>query len=219
MTATDKPQRASQPVENTKFDAFVRRILRAYGRRVAAGDIEALRSLAMLSSEVDAITRLAVAGLKNKPHSYSWSEIADRLGTSRQAAQMRYGDKTDRGGSLDRRLVEAGLTVTVATLVAIFADHHPGIPAASVCPGCGFRYTDKTTACPTYATVQPLLYRRRNEDKQAVNRLSPDQYEDLHGRKSARTKRAAAQQTSQEMPPAPRVIPNLFNAQTEEAAS
>jgi len=214
---TSGPKRASQHVENAKFDAFVRRILRAYGRRVAAGDIEALRSLAVLSSEVDAITRLAVAGLKNKPHSYSWSEIADRLGTSRQAAQMRYGDKTDRARSLDRRLVEAGLTVTVATLVEVFADHYPGVPAASVCPGCGFRYTDKTTDCPTLATVRPLLYRRRHEDQRAVARLTPDQTDDLHGRNTAR-KRAAARQASQQPPP-PRVIPNLFNAQTEEAAS
>jgi signal transduction histidine kinase len=47
--------------------AFVRRIVRAYARRVAAGDVEALRSLAMLSSEVDAVTRLAVAGLRQVP--------------------------------------------------------------------------------------------------------------------------------------------------------
>ncbi|MFC0527243.1 hypothetical protein [Phytohabitans kaempferiae] len=218
MTAIRKPvrrKRPAEPVENTKFDAFVRRILRAYGRRVAAGDIEALRSLAMLSSEVDATTRLAVAGLKNGPHKYSWQEIADRLGTSRQAAQMRYGDKPATGGALDRRLIEAGMGVTVATLVEVFADHHPGIPAASVCPGCGFRYTDKTTACPSYATVRPLLYRRRNEDPRAVNRLTPDQTDDLHGRNNAR-KRAAARQAPYQAPPPPSAIPNLFNQRETE---
>ena len=119
--------------------------------------------MSALSSEVDAVTRLAVAGLKRAPHRYSWAEIADRLGTTRQAAQMRYGDRTDRG-ALDRRLVEAGLSVTVPTLVAVFADHHPGSPAASVCPGCGYRYPDGRTDCPTLATVRPLLYRRRSED-------------------------------------------------------
>src|SRR3954468_18547364 len=87
-------KRERREVENREFDAFVRRILRAYARRVANGDVEALRSLAMLTSEVDAVTRLAVAGLRQQPYSYSWAEIADRLGTSRQAAQMRYGDKT-----------------------------------------------------------------------------------------------------------------------------
>ncbi|HEY3002206.1 MAG TPA: hypothetical protein VGJ44_07625, partial [Kribbellaceae bacterium] len=68
-----RTKRAKRDVENREFDAFVRRILRAYARRVAAGDVEALRSLAMLSSEVDAVCRLAVAGLRHQPYSYSWS--------------------------------------------------------------------------------------------------------------------------------------------------
>src|SRR5579859_1228193 len=129
-------KRAKRVRENTEYLGFVRRILFAYGRRVSAGDVEALRSLAALTAEVDAITRLAVAGLRNKPYSYSWSEIAIRLGITRQAAQMRYGDRTDRG-ALDPRLIQAGLNVTVATLAIVFADHHPGVPASSVCPGCG----------------------------------------------------------------------------------
>src|SRR5690242_18492296 len=102
-----RSKRAKRIVENTEFDEFVRRFLVAYGRRVADGDVEALRHLAALSSEVDAVTRLAVAGLKRAPYRYSWAEIADRLGVTRQAAQMRYGDRSDRG-ALDRRLVEAG---------------------------------------------------------------------------------------------------------------
>jgi hypothetical protein len=189
-------KRAKHVVETDQFDAFVRRILRAYARRVADGDVEALRSLAALSSEVDAVTRLAVAGLKRFP--YSWSEIADRLGVTRQAAQMRYGDRTDRP-TLDRRLTEAGMTVTVATLVAVFADHHPGSPAASVCPGCGYRYPDKVGDCPTLATVRPLLRRRRGEDRQALAQLSPVQFADLHGH-TARTLRAAARQSAQPTP-------------------
>src|SRR5918998_386167 len=108
-------RRQRRVVENREFDAFVRRVLRAYARRVAAGDVEALALLAGLSSEVDAVTRLAVAGLRKSPYSYSWSEIGDRLGVTKQAAQMRYGDTTDRG-ALDRRLLEAGIGVTVATL-------------------------------------------------------------------------------------------------------
>src|ERR671939_1015549 len=177
---TPKPRkRARREVENREFDAFVRRILRAYARRVAAGDVEALRSLAMLSSEVDTVTRLAIGGLRTSPYSYSWSEIADRLGVTKQAAQMRYGDKTDRG-ALDRRLLDAGLSVSVATLVRVFADHHPGSPAASVCPGCGYRYPDGVLDCPTNATVRPLLLRRRSEDRDAVARLTPMQFEDLH---------------------------------------
>src|SRR5437870_3690546 len=107
LTPKPRRKRTRREVENAEFDAFVRRILRAYARRVAAGDVEALRSLSQLSSGVGAVTRLAVAGLRDKPYSYSWSEIADRLGISKQAAQQRYGDRTDRG-ALDRRLLTAG---------------------------------------------------------------------------------------------------------------
>ena len=195
-TNTVKPglrrKRARKVVENHEFDAFCRRILRAYARRVAAGDVEALRSLAGLASDVDAMTRLAVAGLRQSPYSYSWAEIADRLGTSRQAAQMRYGDRTDRG-RLDRRLIQAGLAVSVATLVEVFADHHPGDAAASVCPGCGYRYPNGVRDCPTNATVRPLLYRRRAEDKTAIARLSPIQYADLFDRNRRHSRPAAKQ--------------------------
>jgi hypothetical protein len=194
-----RAKRAKRAVENDQFDAFARRVLRAYARRVAAGDVEALRSLAALSSEVDAVTRLAVVGLRRSPYSYSWSEIADRLGTSRQAAQMRYGDRTDRG-ALDRRLVETGLTVSVATLVEVFADHHPGTPASPVCPGCGYRYPDRVSDCPTNATVRPILYRRRGEDTQALARLTPVQFADLHDRTTARHNRAAADQAARPTP-------------------
>src|SRR5690349_17485289 len=132
-----RPKRPKRQLENAKFDAFVRRILRAYARRVADGDVEALGSLAQLSSEVDALTRLAVAELRKPPYGYSWQEIAGRLGVTKQTAHERYGERAGKG-SLDRRILEAGLSVSVATLVQVFTDHYPGIPAASVCPGCGY---------------------------------------------------------------------------------
>jgi len=181
-----RAKRGKRVVETSAFDAFARRILRAYARRVAAGDVEALRSLTMLSAEVDAVTRLAVVGLRQAPYSYSWSEIADRLGTTRQASQMRYGERTERGG-LDRRLLDAGLTVTVAALVEVFADHHPGQPASPACPGCGYRYPKDVSDCPSLATVRPLLYRRRAEDKHAVARLSTVQLADLQHTRSRTT--------------------------------
>jgi hypothetical protein len=207
---TPKPRKRSRrEVENREFDAFVRRILRAYARRVGGGDVEALRALAALSSEVDAVTRLAVAGLRKVPYSYSWSEIADRLGVTKQAAQMRYGDRTDRG-ALDRRLLEAGLSVSVATLVRVFADHHPGSPAASVCPGCGYRYPDGVLDCPTNATVRPLLLRRRGEDRDAVARLDPVQFEDLHKANHTKVTRAAHRKATEPPTPGHRA-PSLFD--------
>ena len=184
-------KRTKRHSENTEFDAFARRILRAYGRRVASGDIEALRSLSGLAAELDAVTRLAVTQLRKPPYSYSWSEIADRLGISKQAAQQRYGERTERG-ALDRRLLEAGMSVPVAALVQVFADHHPGDPAASRCPGCGYRYPDGQYDCPTNATVRPILRRRRHEDDAVVARLSPVQFADLIGTSKPPKYRAAA---------------------------
>jgi len=78
-------------VENREFDAFARRILRAYARRVADGDIEALPALRDLASTVDIALQDAVTGLRQ--FGYSWAEIAARLGVTRQAAQMRWGQR------------------------------------------------------------------------------------------------------------------------------
>ena len=208
-------KRTRRDVETTEFDAFVRRILRAYARRVAAGDVEALASLTALSTELDAVVRLAVAGLRGRPYSYSWSEIADRLGVSKQAAQMRYGERTDRG-ALDRRLLEAGLSVSVATLVQVFADHHPGIPAATACPGCGYRYPDGVLDCPTNATVRPLLLRRRGEDSESVARLDPVQFEDLHKVNANKVARAAYGKATGRTTPA-RQAASLFDLAGKDA--
>jgi hypothetical protein len=208
-------KRTRREVETNQFGAFVRRILLAYGRRVAAGDVEALRSLTAISAEVDAVTRLAVAGLRGKPYGYSWAEIADRLGTSRQAAQMRYGDRTDRG-ALDHRLLEAGLNVSVATLVRVFADHHPGSPAASCCPGCGYRYPDNVLDCPTNATVRPLLLKRRGEDREALALLNPVQFEDLHKVSKSKVTRAAHRATAEQRTSPAYAAASLFDLAGKE---
>jgi DNA-directed RNA polymerase specialized sigma24 family protein len=76
-------------VDNFEYADFCRRILKAYSRRVAQGDVEALTHLVDLSGEVDAAIRAAVTGLRG--FGYSWTEIADRLGITRQAAHQRWG--------------------------------------------------------------------------------------------------------------------------------
>jgi DNA-directed RNA polymerase specialized sigma24 family protein len=82
-------QRRRDVVENDEFAAFARRIIRAHGRRVAAGDVEALRELVALSTVIDEAIGQAVIGLR--AFGYSWAEIGQRLGISRQAAQQRWG--------------------------------------------------------------------------------------------------------------------------------
>lgn len=83
--------RQREEVENPEFAAFARRIIRAAGRRVAEGDPADLGDLVALRSDIDAAIGRAVAGLRSEPWSYSWSSIAEVLGTTRQAAQQRYG--------------------------------------------------------------------------------------------------------------------------------
>jgi hypothetical protein len=83
------PDRASRAVQNDEYAAFARRILRAYARRIAEGDIESLTCMTGLADDIEAALRNAVIGLRD--FGYSWAEIGSRLGVSRQAAQQRWG--------------------------------------------------------------------------------------------------------------------------------
>jgi hypothetical protein len=83
------PNRAGRLVENDEYAAFARRVLRAYARRVATGDVEALTLMLGLSAEIDDAIARAVTGLRS--FGYSWAEIGSRLGITRQAAQQRWG--------------------------------------------------------------------------------------------------------------------------------
>jgi len=81
------PKRPRRRVENAEYAAFVRRILRAYGRRVRDGDVEALALMLNLAEEIDTAIAESVKGLR--AYGYSWAEIGSRLGIARQAAQHR----------------------------------------------------------------------------------------------------------------------------------
>jgi hypothetical protein len=83
------PNRARYAVENGEYAAFARRVLRAYARRVADGDVESLAHMIGLSAEIDTAIAQAVTGLRQ--FGYSWAEIGSRLGITRQAAQQRWG--------------------------------------------------------------------------------------------------------------------------------
>jgi hypothetical protein len=76
-------------VENDDYAAFTRRILAAHGRRIARGDIEGLTTLAALADDIDHALTHAVTGLREA--GYSWADIGERLGITRQAAQQRFG--------------------------------------------------------------------------------------------------------------------------------
>jgi len=80
-------------VENDEYAAFLQRVIRAYSRRIAAGDIEAVTDMAALADEVAQATQAAITNLR----AVSWADIAARLHITRQAAQQRWGNRTARG--------------------------------------------------------------------------------------------------------------------------
>ena len=81
--------RRRRVVENDEYAAFLRRVIRAYSRRVAAGDIEAIALMADTAREIDIAMRDAITGLRAT--GYSWADVALRLGVTRQAVQQRWG--------------------------------------------------------------------------------------------------------------------------------
>jgi DNA-directed RNA polymerase specialized sigma24 family protein len=83
------PNRRQRVVENDEYSAFARRVLRAYSRRVGAGDVETLADMVGLLNELETAIRHAIVGLRG--FGYSWAEIGTRLGVTKQAAQQRWG--------------------------------------------------------------------------------------------------------------------------------
>ena len=84
----------TQPkAENTEFGAFSRRIIRAYSRRIADGDLDGLADLVALRDAVDDAIDSAVTGLRAEPHAHSWRAIAQRLGVSKPSVVKRWGPR------------------------------------------------------------------------------------------------------------------------------
>jgi hypothetical protein len=64
----------------------------------------------------------------------------------------------------DERLLAGGLTITVAELCAVYADHRPaaGVHGPATCSACGAVVTPRLE-CPSRAMARALLSRRRYE--------------------------------------------------------
>lgn len=89
--------RAQLPKRKTPqedFHAFVKRVLKAYGRRVSHGDPEALRDLLEIEKLLKEVIKEGVHGLRRE---FSLDEIADRCGFTRQNVHKRWG-KLDKPG-------------------------------------------------------------------------------------------------------------------------
>lgn len=75
--------------DHGEYFGFARRCVRGLARRVAGSDPVDLLLLLELRDEVDAGLARAVDGLRAS--GFSWQDIAEPLGMSRQAAQARWG--------------------------------------------------------------------------------------------------------------------------------
>lgn len=79
--------------ENTEYAAMLGRMIRGLGRRVGDGDPSDLADAVRLQQQLDTVIREAVAKMREE-HGFSWQQLADELGCTRQAAQQRYGRST-----------------------------------------------------------------------------------------------------------------------------
>jgi hypothetical protein len=71
--------------------------LNAYSKRIGAGDIAALPELVSLQADLDDAIISAVRQLRGEEHAYSWQQVADALGISRELAIYRYAKKVGPG--------------------------------------------------------------------------------------------------------------------------
>lgn len=79
--------------EAPDMGAMMGRLLRAMARRAADGDLEALSVLQKIQSDLDAARVAAAQGAH--AFGYSWTQIGNELGTSRQNARQTYGARQD----------------------------------------------------------------------------------------------------------------------------
>ena len=84
MTTTATERRT---VETPEYTQTVIRMVEGLGRRVAAGDVDELPALLEVAAAAEHAFRQAGQALQAR--GYSWEEIGQRLGTTRQSAYRR----------------------------------------------------------------------------------------------------------------------------------
>lgn len=87
-----KPKSKRKPKTIAENIAGIRRMLRSTAMRIVdEGDLDHFVELAGLKAEIDEQIDYVVRALRSEPHCFSWTEIGDQFGISRQAAQKRWG--------------------------------------------------------------------------------------------------------------------------------
>lgn len=83
-------KRARRPVEATDYAAMMRRLIRAYGRRVADADVEDLADMLAVRAELDEAIASAVR-VSRERWGRSWADIGRAAGVTKQTAHERWG--------------------------------------------------------------------------------------------------------------------------------
>ena len=75
--------------DHAEYFGMARRVIRAAGKRAGSADPEDLAPLAALSLVVDVALHEAV--MAQREAGFSWAQIGNALGMTRQSAQERFG--------------------------------------------------------------------------------------------------------------------------------
>lgn len=87
-----RKRRTRAPIEATDYAQMMKRMLRAHGRRVADADVEDLADLIALQVDLDEAIAYAVTESRTR-HARSWADVARAAGSTKQAAQQRWGQR------------------------------------------------------------------------------------------------------------------------------
>lgn len=79
---------AQRKHEAPEIGAMIGRMVKALARRAAEGDLEAVEQLAALVGTTNDALRTAAQGAH--AFGYSWTELGEATGTTRQAARQRF---------------------------------------------------------------------------------------------------------------------------------
>jgi hypothetical protein len=87
-------------VENAEYAAMLRRMIRAYVRRVGSGDEVDLSDMLQVARELDEAIAAAVARMRLEGR--SWDYIGKGAGITRQGAFQRWGSRLSSAGRVER---------------------------------------------------------------------------------------------------------------------
>ena len=90
-------KRPTRPTDSSEYLGFMERLTRNLAKRAESDGIDALHSLAVINRLHEDVMREMVAYLRSEEGgAYSWADIGEALGMTRQSAQGRFGGEGAR---------------------------------------------------------------------------------------------------------------------------